>query len=133
MGRERTTAAGSGAALVVYGANAVLELLRSGGPLTRLCLAPGPRERELTTAARARGVRAETVDRATLTRVAGSPHHQGAVAMTPRFRYAPLDDLLVAGCGSALVLDGIQDPRNLGSIVRTARAFGVAGIVLARD
>src|SRR5437870_1101058 len=102
MARERTTTDGSGAGLVVYGANAVLELLRSGGALTRVCLGPGPRERDLAAAARTRGVRAETVDRATLTRVAGSPHHQGAVAMTPRFRYAPLDDLLVAGCGSAL-------------------------------
>jgi 23S rRNA (guanosine2251-2'-O)-methyltransferase len=134
MARERTTAgAPATRALVVYGANAVLELLRSGGPLTRLFLGPGPHERELAAAARARGVRPEGVDRATLTHVAGSPHHQGAVAVTPAFRYAPLDDLLGAECGSALVLDGIQDPRNLGSIVRTARGFGVGGVVLPRD
>src|SRR5262245_30573083 len=132
MPRERTTAT-AGGALVVYGANAVLELLRSDAPITRLCLGPGPRAEALSAAARARGVRAESVDRATLARVAGSPHHQGAVAVVPPFRFASLEDLLAAECGSALVLDGIQDPRNLGSIVRTARAFGVGGIVLPRD
>jgi 23S rRNA (guanosine2251-2'-O)-methyltransferase len=119
--------------LVVYGANAVLELLRSGEPVARLCLGPGPREAELAGAARQLGLRIETADRATLDRLAGSGHHQGAVAVTSPFRYAPLERLLDPRCGSALVLDGVQDPRNLGAILRTARAFGVGGVVLPRD
>jgi 23S rRNA (guanosine2251-2'-O)-methyltransferase len=134
MVRTRTTARGDRTApLVVYGANPVLELLRSREPLVRLCLGPGPREAELAAAARTRGVPVETADRATLARIAGSQHHQGAVALTPPFRYASLDDLLSVGCSSALVLEGLQDPRNLGSILRTARAFGVGGVVLPRD
>jgi 23S rRNA (guanosine2251-2'-O)-methyltransferase len=44
-----------------------------------------------------------------------------------------LERLLASDCGSLLVLDGIQDPRNLGAILRTARASGVGGVVLPRD
>jgi 23S rRNA (guanosine2251-2'-O)-methyltransferase len=139
MVRHRTTARraraprGPDAPLAVYGANPVLELLRSGAPITRLCLGPGPRHAELLAAAADRGVAIEMADRPMLERVAGSPHHQGAVAITPPFRYAPLERLLEPGCRSALVLDGVQDPRNLGAILRTARALGVGGVVLPRD
>src|SRR5438874_1227610 len=134
MARYRTTARARDAGpLVVYGANPILELLRGGEPVTRLLLGRGSREAELTAAARERDVRCESADRATLERLAGSPHHQGAVAVTGPFRYAPLERVLAEGCTSVLVLDGVQDPRNLGAILRTARAFGVGGVVLPRD
>jgi len=119
--------------LVVYGANAVLELLRSGGPITRLSIGRGPREQEIAAAARARGVPLAGGDRATLDRLAGTSQHQGVVAITPPFAYAPLEQLLERQPASALVLDGIQDPRNLGAILRTARGAGVGGVVLPRD
>jgi 23S rRNA (guanosine2251-2'-O)-methyltransferase len=129
MRRGRTTET----PLVVYGANAVLELLRSGEPIVRLCVGPGPRQEELTAAARRRGVRIDAGERGSLERLARSPHHQGAVAITPPFRYASLEQLLEPGVASALVLDGVQDPRNLGAILRTARAAGVGGVILPRD
>jgi len=138
MVRRRTTAKRAGAPdrdapLVVYGINPVLELLRSGEPVSRLCLGPGPRQAELRAAASERGIRVEGADWATLERMAGSPHHQGTAAVTPPFRYVALDRLLEPQCRSALVLDGIQDPRNLGAILRTARGLGVGGVVLPRD
>jgi len=109
----------------------VEELLRSGLQPTRLCLGRGPRESELAAEARRRGVRTESVDRATLDRLAGSPQHQGAVALLPGFPYVAIEQVL--GAPSALLLDGIQDPRNLGAILRVARAAGVGGVVLPRD
>src|SRR5437016_3616677 len=133
MTRPRTTRSRVETPLVVYGVNAVLELLRSGEPVDRLCLGRGPREAELSAAAYARGGRVEAADRPALDRLAGSPHHQGAVAVAPPFAYAPLERLLAPRCPSALVLDGLQDPRNLGAILRTARALGVGGVVLPRD
>jgi 23S rRNA (guanosine2251-2'-O)-methyltransferase len=129
MSRGRTT----DAPLVVYGANAVLELLRSGAAVTRLSVGRGPREDEVVAAARARAVPVASADRGTLDRLAGTPHHQGVVATTPPFAYAPLERLLATAARSALVLDGIQDPRNLGAILRTARAAGIGGVVLPRD
>jgi 23S rRNA (guanosine2251-2'-O)-methyltransferase len=73
----------------------------------------------------------EEADRATLDRLAGHPHHQGAVAVAEPYRYAALETL--AGGAGVLVLDSVQDPRNLGAILRTARAAGVAGVVLPQD
>jgi len=129
MGRDRTTDAG----LVVYGVNPVLELLRSGEPVTRILLGPGPRRDELADAARRRGVAVTSGDRRALDQQAGGPHHQGVVAETPPFRYAALATLVEANLPNVLVLDGIQDPRNLGAILRTARAAGVGGVVLPQD
>jgi len=134
MPRRGTTGRrADGDALVVYGANAVLELLGSDHAVIRLSLGPGPRRDEIAAAARRRGLHAEVVDRAALGRIAGTPHHQGAVAVSAPFQYAPLDRLLGDGCRSALVLDGVQDPRNLGAILRTARVLGIGGVVLPRD
>jgi 23S rRNA (guanosine2251-2'-O)-methyltransferase len=129
MRRDRTT----DERLVVYGANPVLELLRSRAAVDRVLLGRGPRQNELMMAARSRQVPVEVVERAALDRLAGATHHQGAVALAAPFRYAPLGTLLDASCPSALVLDGIQDPRNLGAILRTARAAGVGGVVLPAD
>src|SRR5438046_9296203 len=89
MTRPRTTRSGAEAPLVVYGANAVLELLRSGEPVDRVCLGRGPRAAELSAAALARGVRVESADHPLLDRLARSPHHQGAVAVAPPFPSAP--------------------------------------------
>jgi len=144
MARGRTTSGragarrdrGAGAAdasLRVYGANAVLELLASGQPISRLSIGRGPRESELREAAARRGIVVETVDGGGLERLAGSPHHQGVVAEAPPFRYVDIERLLAPDCGSVLILDGIQDPRNLGAVLRTARAAGVGGVVLPQD
>ena len=119
--------------LRVYGANPVLELLASGEPVSRLYVGRGPREPELRVAASRRGIAVETTDAGVLERLAGSPHHQGAVAEAPPFRYVALERLLVPDCGSVLVLDGIQDPRNLGGVLRTARAAAIGGVVLPQD
>src|SRR2546430_3521369 len=112
MTRPRTTRSRAEAPLVVYGASAVRELVRSGEPVDRLCLGRGPREAELSAAAHARGVRVEAADRPALDRLAGSPHHQGAVAVAPPFTYAPLERLLARSSSSPPVADGLPDPRN---------------------
>jgi 23S rRNA (guanosine2251-2'-O)-methyltransferase len=138
MPHGRTTAArrkrrSDDAPLVVYGTNAVRELLASEAPVARVSLERAPRIEPLRHLATARGIPVDLVERVVLDRLAGSPHHQGAVAVAPPFRYAALERVLAAECTSALVLDGVQDPRNLGAILRTARAFGVGAVVLARD
>jgi 23S rRNA (guanosine2251-2'-O)-methyltransferase len=113
--------------------NPVLELLRSAAPITRLWTARGPREEELAAAAADRGLALIPSERGTLEHLVRTSHHQGVVAETAPFGYVPLERLLVPECASALVLDGIQDPRNLGAILRTARALGIGGAVLGRD
>jgi 23S rRNA (guanosine2251-2'-O)-methyltransferase len=127
MGRERTT----GGSLVVCGKNAVEGLLQSRMPASRVIVQRG-RDAGLRALAQRRGVPYEEGDRTALDRLAGTPHHQGVVAWCPAYQYASLDDI-VTDATSVLVLDSIQDPRNLGAILRTARATGVGGVVLPQD
>jgi 23S rRNA (guanosine2251-2'-O)-methyltransferase len=129
MARNRTTET----ALLVYGANAVEGLLRSEQGVQRLHLARERMTPAIVALARDRGVRPEQSDRATLDRLAGTPHHQGAVALAEPYRYAALEDVAAPGCPSALVLDSVQDPRNFGAILRTARAAGVGGVIVPQD
>jgi 23S rRNA (guanosine2251-2'-O)-methyltransferase len=119
--------------LIVYGVNPVLELLRSAAPVARVWAARCPREGAIATAAADRGLALVPTERAALEHLARTPHHQGVVAETAPFGYVPLEHVLAPECASALVLDGIQDPRNLGAIIRSARALGVGGVVLGRD
>lgn len=128
MKRDRTT----DASLLVYGVNAVAELLSGDAPVDRVVLVGGRTTEGLVDLARRRGVRCEQTDRASVERLAGTPHHQGAVAVTPPFRYADVAAVLSTGRG-VLLLDSIQDPRNLGAILRTARAAGIGGVVLPQD
>jgi 23S rRNA (guanosine2251-2'-O)-methyltransferase len=118
--------------LVVAGANPVLELLRVGVPLLRLVVGAGPRRAEILAECSRARVAHEEGDRQTLDRLAGVGH-QGVVAVVPPFQYASLEAVGAAPGDLALVLDGIQDPRNLGAIMRTARAAGVGGVVLPQD
>jgi 23S rRNA (guanosine2251-2'-O)-methyltransferase len=118
---------------MVTGVNPVLELLRSGTPVERILVGPGPRRGEILAECRRQGVTPVQADRQALDRLAARPAHQGTVAVVPGFRYADLDRVGQAGERLALVLDGIQDPRNLGAILRTARAAGVGGVVLPQD
>ena len=71
----------------------------------------------------------KVVPRTEIDRLAEGENHQGVVAVTGRFRYAALEDLF--GEGTCLVfLDGVTDPHNLGSLIRTAECCGFAGIVI---
>jgi 23S rRNA (guanosine2251-2'-O)-methyltransferase len=74
-------------------------------------------------------VRSEVDDRE-LTRLAGSPDHQGIVAEVDPYAYADPGSLLDADDALVLALDGIQDPRNLGAICRSAEGAGAAGVII---
>ena len=68
----------------------------------------------------------------------GTDRHQGVVAVVADFRYAELEDLLAARAASGrppllVVLDGVEDPHNLGAIIRSAHALGAHGVVIPKD
>ena len=124
---------------LVYGPNAVLEALRAGKrpieTITILESARPDRIKALLELAREKGVPVHRVPRLDL----GDVRHQGVVARIAAARYADADDLLdqlEGKIGSAdpplaLGLDGIEDPRNMGSILRTAECAGVHGVFIA--
>jgi 23S rRNA (guanosine2251-2'-O)-methyltransferase len=118
------------------GIHAVREALASGRPLERIVVARGRhggRIEELVRLARERGVPVRFEDRAQLDRMAGREEHQGVLAVAAAKRAATLEDIIATAGQDALLvlLDGIEDPRNLGAIVRSALAAGAAGVVIA--
>jgi 23S rRNA (guanosine2251-2'-O)-methyltransferase len=124
----------------VHGRNPVLELLRSEGhrmdEVAVLAGAHGPIG-EIVALARRAGVKVSYRTREQLTAMAGSPHHQGVVARLASAGYVALDDLLAipARRGEVallLALDRVQDPRNLGALLRTADALGVHGVIVPK-
>lgn len=125
----------------LYGRNPVLEVLRAAArsvdEIAILSEGRGPALQELLTLARTRGVKVSYRTRDQLTAMAGSPHHQGVVARVAEASYAALADLLAVPAERGepaffLALDRIQDPRNLGAVLRSAEASGVHGIVLPK-
>jgi 23S rRNA (guanosine2251-2'-O)-methyltransferase len=126
--------------VVVYGRHPVVALLQSGGrradEVAVLAGASGPLA-EVVALARRAGVKVSFRTREQLTAIAGSPRHQGAVARVASVPYVDLQALLrVPGerdeAAFFLALDQIQDPRNLGALLRTAEAFGVHGVVVPK-
>jgi len=124
---------------VLYGRNAIAEALRAGRRKARLLLlAEGTDDRktvaDLAELAGARGVEVEYVSRTELERRAPGVNHQGAVLEVGPYPYADYDDLLAATRDNPnallLVLDSVQDPQNLGTLLRTAEAAGVTGVVI---
>lgn len=127
----------------VYGVNPVLEALRArADEVDRLFVTEGQlgtkAAAEILSRARESGVRVERVTRERLASLADGGVHQGVVAELRGFEYAELQDILDAAEASGrpalvVVLDGIQDPHNLGAIVRSAHALGAHGVVIGKD
>jgi 23S rRNA (guanosine2251-2'-O)-methyltransferase len=124
----------------VYGRHSVFELLRHGGrradEVAVLAGGRGPLQ-EIVSLARRAGVKVSFRTREQLTAMAGSPHHQGVVARVAAAEYLDLDALLQIPSLRGeppffLALDQIQDPRNLGAVLRTADALGVHGVVVTK-
>lgn len=121
---------------LLYGRNAVLEALRGRRRLKRLLLAEGIREddriRQIISAAEMRGLPIVRVPRSELDRLTQHANHQGVALEAGPFPYVDLDDLLRMP-GTVLILDHIQDPQNFGTLLRTAEATGVTGVIIPED
>jgi len=125
---------------LVYGRNPVLALLRErarrADEVAVLAGATGPLA-EVVALARRAGVKVSYRTRDQLTAIAGSPHHQGVVARVASTEYVDLSELdrIPRERGEAaffLALDQVQDPRNLGALLRTADVFGVHGVIVPK-
>lgn len=117
---------------VLSGVNPVLEALRAGRPLERILVArgaSGPRVQEIVETARRASVPLRFEPRQSLDRLAGSPAHQGVVALGAAKLYSELEDV-ASGSKLLVLLDGIEDPHNLGAIIRTALAAGAGAVVV---
>jgi 23S rRNA (guanosine2251-2'-O)-methyltransferase len=117
--------------VILSGVHPVAEALRAGNPLDRIIIAQGaggPRLQELIDLARRAGVPVRFEPRSALERLAGSTAHQGVVALGAARKYADLES--VAESQLLVVLDGVEDPHNLGAIIRTAHAAGAGALII---
>ncbi len=114
------------------GVHAVLEALKAGQPLDRVVVAKGaagPRLDDIIALARRHSIPVRFEPRAALDRLAAASTHQGVVAIGAARQAVALEDI-AKGASMLVVLDGVEDPHNLGAIVRTAHAAGASGVVI---
>lgn len=120
----------------IYGSHVVEAWVRHRPSRVRILLRDqkvGTTTSGLVSAASRVGIRIEPATRDQLDSITRGARHQGVVARCAPFPYADLADLAVSASKLLLLLDQINDPQNLGAIVRSAAAFGAAGVVIPRD
>lgn len=125
---------------VIVGRNAVLEALRSGRPIDSILMARGERTGSLTAiAAKARDmeITVKECDSRKLDAMCGGAVHQGVAALAAVKEYAELADLFAAAEAKGeppfiILADEVEDPHNLGALIRSAEAVGAHGIVIPK-
>jgi len=116
----------------IAGVHPVREALRAGRVLDRLLIARGAggeRLQEIIELARERSIPVRFEPREALDRASGTAVHQGVVAFCAAHRYAELEQV-IAGAQLLVLLDGVEDPHNLGAIIRTAHAAGANAVIV---
>ena len=116
--------------MILAGIHPVAEALRAGRPLERVLIAKGaggPRLQEIIELARRGSIPLRFEPRPALDRLAGSAAHQGVVALGAAQKYRALEDI---SADLLVFLDGVEDPHNLGAIIRTAHAAGAGAVVI---
>ncbi len=125
----------------IEGRNEVIEAFRSGKTIDKVFILDGSHDGKLDTIrreAKKAGVRIDFVDRKRLDQMSVSGSHQGVIARAAAYRYAEVSDILEAARAKEedpfiFILDGIEDPHNLGAIIRTADLAGAHGVIIPKD
>lgn len=124
----------------VEGRNAVLELLESGRDINKILVANGEKHgsiHKILAIAKERKIIVTEMERNKLNQIAQTPNNQGVIAIVPPYDYCEVEDILEEAKRKnempfILILDGIEDPHNLGSVIRTAETAGVHGIIIPK-
>ena len=124
----------------VEGRNAVLELLESGRDINKIYVSEGEKHgsiNKIIAIAKERKIIINEIGKTKLNQIAQTENNQGVIAIVPPFDYCDVDDILEVAKKRnekpfILILDGIEDPHNLGSIIRTAETAGVHGVIIPK-
>lgn len=116
------------------GKNPIREAINSGKNIEKIYVQDKISDfqiREWVQTAKARKAKIEWVDKKTLDKLSETGHHQGIIAISSEFQYADLDEIIKTDGDLLLVLlDGLQDPHNLGSVIRVAECAGADAVVI---
>lgn len=124
----------------VEGRNSVIELLESGRDINKIFVAKGEKHgsiNKILASAKEHKVIVTEVERSKINSMSQTDNNQGVIAIVPPFNYCEVDDILNLAKEKnedpfIIILDGIEDPHNLGSIIRTAETAGVHGIIIPK-
>lgn len=124
----------------VEGRNAVLELLESDRDINKIYISDGEKHgsiNKIIALAKKRKVIINEISRAKINQMSQTDNNQGVIAIVPPFEYCDIDDILEYAKSRnekpfILILDGIEDPHNLGSIIRSAETAGVHGVIIPK-
>ncbi len=124
----------------IEGRNSVIELLKSGKDINKLFIQRGEKHGsilEIIRLAKNNRVIITEIDKSKLDKMSQTHNHQGVIAIIPPYEYCEVDDILENAKQKnedpfILILDQIEDPHNLGSIIRTAECSGVHGIIIPK-
>lgn len=124
----------------VEGRNSVLELLESGKDINKIFITRGEKHgsiNKIIAIAKERKVMLVEKDRRQMEQMAQTENYQGVIAVVPPFEYCEIEDILEEASKKQeepfiLILDGIEDPHNLGSIIRTAETAGIHGVIIPK-
>lgn len=121
---------------MIFGRHPVVEALRTRVPIEKILVAYGTKPatvlQEIRALAADAGVPVEHEARRRLDQLSSDGSHQGVIAFVPEFSYVDREALVHPGLCRLILLDGITDPANVGSILRSAEAFGWTGMLLPR-
>ena len=123
---------------MIEGRNAVLEAFRSGKPVDKLFVLDGCQDgpvRTIVREAKKHDTLVQFVDKERLTQLSQTGRHQGVIAYTAAYEYAQVEDMLALAKERGedpflILLDDIEDPHNLGAIIRTANLAGAHGVII---
>lgn len=125
---------------LLFGRNSVIEALKGSRTIDKILVQKGEKEGsviKILAAAKAKGVVVQEVEKSKLDELTGREKHQGVVAYVAAHEYVSIEEILEAARSKeeqpfVLILDNIQDPHNLGAIIRTAHNAGVHGIIIPK-
>ncbi len=126
---------------IIYGRNSIIEALEAGRTMDKILIQEGLRHTHsglIRNLAKERGIVYQFVDKRKLDKMTDGENHQGVVALAAAHKYAELSDILAAAKAKneppfIIITDGITDPHNLGSIIRTANASGAHGVIIPKN
>ena len=125
----------------IEGRNAVIEAFRAGKTIDKLYVQDGLKDGPIQTIlreAKKRDVKVNFVEKDRLNGMSATGHHQGVIAIAASYSYAEVEDILAKAAEKGeppfiIILDGVEDPYNLGAIVRTANQAGAHGVIIPKN
>lgn len=122
----------------VEGKNAVRECIVAGKTIEKILIQNGSENKELISLAKERGLKVQFINKSAMDDFSVTKKHQGIIAITTDFKYSSVDEILEVAKKKGedaliIILDGVEDPHNLGSVLRVAECAGAHGVIIPKD